>query len=138
MSANNQSARPPEVLAASANAVLDCTVGVIGVTPGGAESTVQVTLSDAAIEASDLTLVRGDLRAIPDVIALSRRDLATIKGNLFWAFDRQVTHPPLQSSRSVPGSHAARGGSGCRQTGEPVRVTPRDVAGGQALTRPDW
>ena len=42
--------------------------------------------TDAAIEASDLTLVRGDLRAVPDAILLSRRTLATIKGNLFWAF----------------------------------------------------
>jgi hypothetical protein len=44
MSANNRSARPPEVLVASADAVLDNTVGVVGVTPGGAESAVQVTL----------------------------------------------------------------------------------------------
>ena len=42
--------------------------------------------TDAAIQASDLTLVRGDLLAIPDAILLSRRTLATIKGNLFWAF----------------------------------------------------
>ncbi|HEY1004120.1 MAG TPA: heavy metal translocating P-type ATPase, partial [Streptosporangiaceae bacterium] len=44
------------------------------------------TGTDAAIEASDLTLVRGDLLAVPDAIRLSRRTLATIKGNLFWAF----------------------------------------------------
>jgi Cu+-exporting ATPase len=49
------------------------------------------TGTDAAIEASDLTLVRGDLLAVPDAIVLSRRTLATIKGNLFWAF---VTTPP--------------------------------------------
>jgi Cu+-exporting ATPase len=42
--------------------------------------------TDAAIEASDLTLVCGDLLAVPDAILLSRRTLATIKGNLFWAF----------------------------------------------------
>jgi P-type Cu+ transporter len=41
------------------------------------------TDTDAAIEASDLTLVRGDLRAVPDAILLSRRTLRTIKGNLF-------------------------------------------------------
>jgi Cu+-exporting ATPase len=44
------------------------------------------TGTDAAIEASDLTLVRGDLLAVPDAILLSRRTLATIKGNLAWAF----------------------------------------------------
>src|SRR6185437_256264 len=44
------------------------------------------TGTDAAIEAADLTLVRGDLRAAADAIRLSRRTLATIKGNLFWAF----------------------------------------------------
>jgi P-type Cu+ transporter len=44
------------------------------------------TGADAAIEASDLTLVRGDLLAVPDAILLSRRTLATIRGNLFWAF----------------------------------------------------
>ncbi len=44
------------------------------------------TGTDAAIEASDLTLTRGDLLAVPDAILLSRRTLATIKGNLFWAF----------------------------------------------------
>ncbi|MCP3855093.1 MAG: cadmium-translocating P-type ATPase [Actinomycetia bacterium] len=44
------------------------------------------TGTDVAIEASDLTIVTGDLRAVADAIALSRRTLATIKGNLFWAF----------------------------------------------------
>ncbi|MCZ3387222.1 MAG: heavy metal translocating P-type ATPase, partial [Actinomycetia bacterium] len=44
------------------------------------------TGTDAAMQASDLTLVRGDLRAAPDAIKLARRVLATIKGNLFWAF----------------------------------------------------
>ena len=42
--------------------------------------------TDVAIEASDLTIVSGDLRAVADAIALSRRTLAVIKGNLFWAF----------------------------------------------------
>jgi P-type Cu+ transporter len=41
--------------------------------------------TDAAIEASDLTVVRGDLLAVPDAILLSRRTLRIIKGNLFWA-----------------------------------------------------
>ena len=53
------------------------------------------TGTDAAIEASDLTLVRGDLRAVPDAIALSRRTLPTIKGNLFWAFGYNVAAIPL-------------------------------------------
>jgi P-type Cu+ transporter len=50
---------------------------------------------DVAIEASDLTLVSGDLRAAADAIALSRRTLATIKGNLFWAFAYNVAAIPL-------------------------------------------
>ena len=53
------------------------------------------TGTDAAIEASDLTLVRGDLLAVPDAIALSRRTLATIKGNLAWAFGYNVLAIPL-------------------------------------------
>ena len=53
------------------------------------------TGADAAIEASDLTLVRGDLLAVPDAIALSRRTLATIKGNLFWAFGYNALAIPL-------------------------------------------
>ena len=53
------------------------------------------TGTDAAIEASDLTLVRGDLLAVPDAIELSRRTLATIKGNLFWAFGYNIAAIPL-------------------------------------------
>jgi Cu+-exporting ATPase len=53
------------------------------------------TGTDAAIEAADLTLVRGDLRAVPDAILLSRRTLATIKGNLFWAFAYNAAAIPL-------------------------------------------
>jgi Cu+-exporting ATPase len=53
------------------------------------------TGADVAIEASDLTLVRGDLRATVDAIRLSRRTLATIKGNLFWAFAYNVAAIPL-------------------------------------------
>ncbi len=48
------------------------------------------TGTDVAIEASDLTLVRGDLQVAVDAIRLSRRTLATIKGNLFWAFAYNV------------------------------------------------
>src|SRR5690606_13487188 len=53
------------------------------------------TGTDAAIEASDLTLVRGDLRVAADALRLSRRTLATIKGNLFWAFAYNVAALPL-------------------------------------------
>nr|WP_068250574.1 heavy metal translocating P-type ATPase [Janibacter corallicola] len=53
------------------------------------------TGTDVAIEASDLTLVRGDLRAAVDAIRLARRTLGTIKGNLFWAFAYNVAAIPL-------------------------------------------
>jgi Cu+-exporting ATPase len=53
------------------------------------------TGSDAAIEAGDITLVRGDLRAAGDAIRLSRATLRTIKGNLFWAFGYNVAALPL-------------------------------------------
>jgi len=53
------------------------------------------TGTDAAIEAADLTLVRGDLLAVPDAIVLSRRTLATIKANLFWAFGYNTAAIPL-------------------------------------------
>jgi Cu+-exporting ATPase len=53
------------------------------------------TGTDAAIEAADLTLVRGDLRAAADAIRLSRRTLGVIKGNLFWAFGYNVAALPL-------------------------------------------
>jgi len=54
--------------------------------------------TDVAIEASDLTLVRDDLRAVPDAIRLSRRTLAIIKGNLFWAFAYNVAAIPLAAA----------------------------------------
>ena len=53
------------------------------------------TGTDVAIEASDLTLVSGDLRAAVDAIRLARKTLATIKGNLFWAFAYNVAAIPL-------------------------------------------
>ncbi len=56
------------------------------------------TGTDAAIEASDLTLVSGDLRAVPEAIELSRKTLATIKGNLAWAFCYNVAALPLAAS----------------------------------------
>ncbi|WP_052112873.1 heavy metal translocating P-type ATPase [Knoellia aerolata] len=56
------------------------------------------TGTDVAIEASDLTLVRGDLRVAPDAIRLARRTLSTIKGNLFWAFGYNVAAIPLAAA----------------------------------------
>lgn len=56
------------------------------------------TGTDAAIEASDLTLVRGDLRSAADAIRLARRTLGTIKGNLFWALAYNVAAIPLAAS----------------------------------------
>ena len=56
------------------------------------------TGTDVAIEASDLTIVSGDLRAVADAIALSRRTLAVIKGNLFWAFAYNAAAIPLAAS----------------------------------------
>ena len=56
------------------------------------------TGTDVAIEASDLTLVRGDLRSASDAIRLARRTLRTIKGNLFWAFAYNVAALPLAAA----------------------------------------
>ncbi|MGQ0629813.1 MAG: heavy metal translocating P-type ATPase [Sporichthyaceae bacterium] len=56
------------------------------------------TGTDVAIEASDLTLVRGDLRAAADAIRLARRTLVTIKANLFWAFAYNVAALPLAAA----------------------------------------
>jgi len=53
------------------------------------------TGTDVAIQASDLTVVSGDLRAVADAIALARRTLTTIKGNLFWAFAYNAAAIPL-------------------------------------------
>ena len=72
---------------------------IAGVLPaGGGEADLGLAMgtgTDAAIEASDLTLVRGDLLAVPDAILLSRRTLATIKGNLFRAFGYNTAVIPL-------------------------------------------
>lgn len=53
------------------------------------------TGTDAAIQAADITLVRGDLRSAAQAIRLSRRTLATIRGNLFWAFAYNIAAIPL-------------------------------------------
>jgi Cu+-exporting ATPase len=56
------------------------------------------TGTDVAIEAADLTLMRGDLRVAADAIRLSRRTLTTIKGNLFWAFAYNLAALPLAAA----------------------------------------
>jgi len=56
------------------------------------------TGTDVAIEASDLTLVRGDLRVAVDAVRLARRTLTTIKGNMFWAFAYNVAAIPLAAA----------------------------------------
>ena len=56
------------------------------------------TGTDAAIQAGDITLVRGDLRAAVDAVRLARRTLATIKGNLFWAFAYNVAAIPVAAA----------------------------------------
>ncbi|WP_304453133.1 cation-translocating P-type ATPase [Nocardiopsis sp. YSL2] len=56
------------------------------------------TGTDVAIEASDLTLVRGDLRAAADAVRLSRRTLKTIRGNLFWAFAYNAAALPIAAA----------------------------------------
>ncbi len=72
------------------------------------------TGTDVAIEASDLTLVRGDLRAAVDAIRLARRTLSTIKGNLFWAFAYNVAALPAR--RLGPAQpHDRRGRHGLQQ-----------------------
>ena len=56
------------------------------------------TGTDVAIEAADITLVRGDLLAATDAIRLSRRTLGTIKGNLIWAFGYNVAALPIAAA----------------------------------------
>jgi Cu+-exporting ATPase len=56
------------------------------------------TGTDAAIEASDLTLVRGDLNVAADAIRLARRTLGTIRTNLFWAFAYNIAALPLAAA----------------------------------------
>jgi Cu+-exporting ATPase len=54
--------------------------------------------ADAALHASDITLVRADPRAILDAVRLSRRTMRIVRGNLFWAFANNVAALPLAAS----------------------------------------
>jgi Cu+-exporting ATPase len=92
----------PEDKATEVRRLQDAGVAVVGDGVNDAPALAQADLglamgtgTDVAIEAGDLTLVSGDLRAAGDAIRLARRTLAVIKGNLFWAFAYNVVLIPL-------------------------------------------
>ena len=85
------------------------------------------TGTDAAIEASDLTLVSGDLRAAADGIRLASRTLRTIKGNLFWAFAYNVARDPARRGRPAQ-PHPRR-----RRDGLHVRVRRHELTAASPL-----
>ena len=84
-----------------------------------------------AIEASDLTLVRGDLTAAADAIRLSRRTLGTIKVNLFWAFAYNVAAIPLAAAGLLNPLIAGRGDGAV----QPVRGLEQPPAAPVPLSR---
>ena len=92
------------------------------------------TGTDVAIEASDLTLVSGDLRAAGDAIRLSRRTLGTIKANLFWAFAYNIAALPLAASGYLNPivAGAAMALSSAFVVGNSLRLRRFDADGGRA------